>query len=91
VKGCGLRRLTWYQATRHTFASQWVLNDRSIEKLAAVLGHSSTWVTERYAHLLRPDLFKERGLAMFNGAVGHTVGTSELDDYAEKMRIASNC
>ena len=30
----------------------------SLEKLAAVLGHSSTEVTRRYAHL-RPDHFRE--------------------------------
>jgi len=34
----------------------------SPEKPAAVLGHSATWVTERYAHL-RPGLFgaEDRG------------------------------
>lgn len=46
--------LTWYQCTRHTFASQWVIAGGSMEKLAVVLGHSSTEVTRRYAHL-RPD------------------------------------
>src|SRR5216684_855868 len=50
--------LTWYQATRHTFASHWVLSGGSLEKLANVMGHSSVVVTERYAHL-RPDLFRE--------------------------------
>jgi integrase len=55
---CRLPRLTWYQATRHTFASNWVLGGGSIEKLAMVMGHSSIVVTERYAHL-RPDLFRE--------------------------------
>jgi hypothetical protein len=50
--------LTWYQATRHTFASHWVLSGGSLEKLANVMGHSSIVVTERYAHL-RPDLFRE--------------------------------
>ncbi len=75
-----LPRITWYQATRHTFASRWVLNDGSIEKLASILGHSSTWVTERYAHL-RPDLFKERDLAILDvsgtrsGTFGHSLGT----------------
>jgi integrase len=40
----------WYQATRHTFASHWVGSGRPIAQLAAILGHSTTWVTERYAH-----------------------------------------
>lgn len=51
-----LPHVTWYQATRHTFASQWVMDGGSIEKLSKVLGHSSVLVTERYAHL-RPDAF----------------------------------
>jgi integrase len=53
-----LPRLTWYQATRHTFASQWVLAGGSIEKLRELMGHSTVLVTERYAHL-RQDLFAE--------------------------------
>lgn len=40
----------WYQATRHTFASHWVRAGHPIAGLAAALGHSTTWVTERYAH-----------------------------------------
>ena len=30
--------LTWYQATRHTFASQFVLGDGSIERLSELMG-----------------------------------------------------
>jgi len=48
--------LGWYEATRHTFASQWVMAGGSIEKLKEILGHYSVVMTERYAHL-RPDLF----------------------------------
>lgn len=62
---CKLVNMKWYEATRHTFASQWVLHDGSIEKLATVLGHSSTVVTERYAHL-RPDLFGARDRDLLN-------------------------
>ena len=59
LKACELSTdLTWYQCTRHTFASQWVMANGSIEKLAAEFGHSSTEVTRRYAHL-RPDHFRE--------------------------------
>jgi len=54
----GLARagLGWYECTRHTFASQWVLSGGSIEKLKEMMGHYSVIVTEGYAHL-RPDLF----------------------------------
>jgi integrase len=52
----GLPRLTWYQSTRHTFASHWVTDGRPIEKLRDILGHSTVQVTERYAHLT-PDAF----------------------------------
>ncbi|MBI3180921.1 MAG: tyrosine-type recombinase/integrase [Myxococcales bacterium] len=51
----------WNEATRHTFASQWVLAGGSIEKLKEILGHYSVVVTERYTHL-RPDLFADREL-----------------------------
>ncbi len=59
----GLARpgLGWYEATRHTFASQWVLNGGTIEKLKEMLGHYSVVVTERYTHL-RPDLFAKKDL-----------------------------
>jgi site-specific recombinase XerD len=43
--------LGWYEATRHTFASQWVMAGRSLEELKEILGHYSVVVTERYAHL----------------------------------------
>ncbi len=64
LKRLGLARpgLGWYEATRHTFASQWVLAGGSIEKLSKVLGHYSVVLTERYVHL-RPDLFAARDLA----------------------------
>ena len=60
----GLARpgLRWNQATRHTFASRWVLSGGSIEKLKEILGHYSVVMTERYAHL-RPDLFSAKDLA----------------------------
>ncbi len=53
-----LGALTWYQVTRHTFASHWVMDGRSLAKLRDIMGHSSVLVTERYAHLSR-DLFSK--------------------------------
>ena len=53
--------LGWYEATRHTFASRWVLGGGSIEKLKEILGHYSVVVTERYTHL-RTDLFAPKDL-----------------------------
>jgi hypothetical protein len=53
--------LGWCEATRHTFASQWVMAGGPIEKLKEMLGHCSVVMTERYSHL-RPDLFSLRDL-----------------------------
>jgi integrase len=49
----GLERagLGWYEATRHTFASQWAMAGRPLRELQKILGHSSIAITERYAHL----------------------------------------
>ena len=60
-KRAKLPELTFYEAGRHTFASQWVLHGGSIEKLREILGHSTVLVTERYAHL-KPELFQEADL-----------------------------
>lgn len=72
---CRIDALTWYQATRHTFASQFVLSGGSIEKLSKLMGHSSVTTTERYAHL-RTDLFRVEDydrLAVDMRAVGGVV------------------
>ncbi len=65
LAACRLPEISWYQATRHTFASQWVLAGGSIMRLSKILGHSSVEVTEQYAHLL-PDSFREAEFAMLN-------------------------
>lgn len=84
-----LPKLTWYQATRHTGASHWVLGGNTIEKLREIMGHSSVTMTERYAHL-RPELFGDRDRAAirvslapgadravaFDGGVGNGVATA---------------
>ena len=43
--------LGWYEATRHTMASHFVMSGGSLETLQRILGHSTVLVTERYAHL----------------------------------------
>ena len=50
--------LTWYQCTRPTFASQWIMDNGSMEKLATVLGHSSTEVRRRLPARVRPGIFR---------------------------------
>lgn len=56
--------LGYYEASRHTMASQWVMANRSIKKLAWILGHSSVVITERYSHLA-PENFDENDRAAF--------------------------
>jgi hypothetical protein len=75
----------WYEATRHTFASHWVKAGRPLAQLANVLGHSATWVTERYAHL-RPDDTDTRDLldvGLWNGQrMGSVLGSRTANDPA---------
>jgi integrase len=54
--------MTWYQSTRHSFASLWVLNGGSIEVLQKLMGHSSILVTMRYSHL-KLDTFTQADLS----------------------------
>jgi integrase len=87
-----LPAMTWYQATRHTFASQWILAGQGIETLREIMGHSSVQVTERYAHL-RPDLFGPAHRAALKislapgaapaGKIGFTVGSDQPEEDAE--------
>jgi len=69
LRTCGIPRMTWYEATKHTLASHWLMNGNPIEKLASILGHSDAEVTGRYGHL-RADLFTEKDLAALPGDPG---------------------
>jgi hypothetical protein len=97
--------LTWYNATRHTFASLFVLGGGSLELLRTLMGHSSVTTTERYSHL-RPDLFAESAFATMNvdlsqpaGVVvalpspkvanGRRIATTQQDDTKQKLAILS--
>ena len=67
--------MSWYRATRHTFASHRVMAGGSIEKLREVLGQSSVVVTERYAHV-RTNLFGQADLSRV--AVDLSVATGKI-------------
>jgi hypothetical protein len=43
--------LTWYQATRHTFASHDMMAGGDLAKLQAEPGHSDIQTTQRYAKM----------------------------------------
>lgn len=70
--------LTWYQCTRHTFASHWVISGGSIERLALILGHSSTEVTKRYAHLLPDHLGAEDRARLTVDLIGQQLGSEPI-------------
>lgn len=84
LEDLGLPRITWYQATRHTFGSHWVLQGGSLEKLALLLGHSSSEVTKRYAHL-RPELLdaKDTARAQVDLGPGEVVALRSVPDASE--------
>src|SRR6476660_1167581 len=50
LKNAGIENFRWHDL-RHTFASRLVMKGVDIYTVSKFLGHSSTEVTERYAHL----------------------------------------
>jgi integrase len=54
----GVKALTWYTASRHTFASRALAAGASIEQVSAALGHSSPTITQRFYNR-----HQERGFA----------------------------
>ena len=63
VDATAIPAMRWYEATRHSYASRYVQAGGSLMKLAAILGHSATEVTLRYAHL-QPGNFTEAERAL---------------------------
>ena len=60
-------KLTWYQATRHTFTSRALEAGATLDEVSAALGHSSPVVTRRYYdHFVRKSFSPEirRGLGI---------------------------
>lgn len=74
LEALGLDRegLDWYAATRHTFASHFVLRGGDPTQLSKILGHSSLAMTARYMHL-RPELFTTDVRGLFGA--GHCPST----------------
>ncbi|HUK66428.1 MAG TPA: tyrosine-type recombinase/integrase [Anaeromyxobacteraceae bacterium] len=89
-----MKRLTWHEATRHTFACHFVRKGGSLERLAAILGHSRAWTVKRYAELA-PDAPVEVkanspapvGAWSERDAVGGEVALSDMRE-EERERIA---
>lgn len=47
-------KMTWYQATRHSFVSRHLSRGASLDEVSAAVGHSSPIVTKRfYDHYVR--------------------------------------
>ncbi len=51
LTACSHPAITWYEATKRTFASHYLMNGGRTERLATTLGHTDTEVTRRYGHL----------------------------------------
>ena len=87
-----LPSMTWHQATRHTFARQWVLAGGTLEKLREAMGHGSVTVTERYAHL-RGDVFTAADLGRvavdFSSPVGKILPLVRTDSGTFAAGLAS--
>ena len=84
--------LSWYECTRHTFASHWAMSGRSLRKLQAILGHSSITMTERYAHL-DPGVFTaDDRAAMGSGLTARVIPIrgESCEDAGNKLPMGSS-
>jgi integrase len=69
--------LTWYQATRHTFASQWVIAGKHRGQLQVAMGHRSSEMTDRYTHL-DPSYYSADSFAPLCGDLLQPEGVTSL-------------
>jgi site-specific recombinase XerC len=77
LDACSHPAVTWYEATKHTFASHYLMNGGRIERLATILGHTDTEVTRRYAHLA-PDKFTAKDFAAMSVQNSYRTATEQL-------------
>ena len=80
VCSCCQTPAAWYEFTRHTYASQYVMAGGSIEDLSRTMGHSTTTITEKHYVHLRPGYYtvsaRNRLTANFGGVTANsTVST----------------
>lgn len=69
IKEAGVSKIRIHDM-RHTFASHYMMNGGNIFFLQAILGHSSTKMTQRYAHLSKACLTQDANIVSFgNGNV----------------------
>jgi len=47
----GVKKITMYQGTKHSFFTQKLNEGHSLDKLAEIAGHSSTYMTKTYAKM----------------------------------------
>ena len=59
---CGIQK----HDLRHTYASHYIMNGVSLTELQALLGHSNTLMTLKYAHLTPGFLEKKAGVVSFS-------------------------
>lgn len=56
-----------FHTLRHTFATHFISATKDIHLLAKILGHSTTYITEIYAHVIEES--KQQGIALFEAAM----------------------
>jgi integrase len=81
----GIPHLTAY-STRHTFATNWLMSGRSIEKLAVIMGNSPNEIRRCYKHLAvyAPELHAE--LKEFLGVVDPATGAEDTIKFPSGWR-----
>lgn len=72
VAESGVQRIRFHDI-RHTFASHFMMNGGALYELQAILGHSSTDVTQRYAHLSKAFLMGKRNIVSFAATAGNVI------------------
>lgn len=77
-KKAGLRKLRVHDL-RHTFASHFVMNGGSLHDLQALLGHSSSMMTQRYAHLAPGYLESKAQVVQIGRNLCHRSATSDRE------------